>query len=83
MANDPYLDHNGIGWVIVFGAVLKIIKNILLFITMAYFGGLFWLIWCDISLNYISRPDESSFLLAYNLNFMDHNIGRSHQEMII
>ena len=59
MIDDPitacnsHIDHNRIGLVIMLGATLKILKNIIVFISLAYFGGILWLIWCDISYEYI------------------------------
>lgn len=47
---------------------------------MAYFGGVLWLIWCDICLTGIHQGNQPSFLLVNDLNFFDpdayHEEGR-------
>lgn len=82
LAEDPNLDHNYIGRVILLGAILKIIKNVLMFVSMAYFGGILWLIWCDISMTSIT-PDQPSFLLENDLNFMAEDATQRQTEIVL
>ena len=88
VASNPVLDHNYIGHVIVFGFVLRFIKNTVVFFSLAYFGGVLWLFWCHLCLEYINPSREqfgpdNNFLLAYNLNYTKKtNLSRTEPNII-
>ena len=65
--------------------LLKVLKNILWFFSIAFFGGVLWLIWCDILLTYYNpdRDPERSFLLTYNLEYLNPEFDRSEIEVVI
>ena len=46
-ANDMIQDHNGINLVIDLGVFLKLYKLVITIISLAYFFGIVWFIFCD------------------------------------
>lgn len=80
LANDRLIDHNHITRVIILGFLLRFTKNVVMFFALAYFGGILWLIWCEICLMYINPRFEPewgeedsahNFLLQYDLWFIN------------
>ena len=76
LASNAAIDHNYIGHVIMFGFGLRFMKNVIVFFSLAYFGGIIWLYWCYVCLKFINPRDDageplegSSFLLVYDLDF--------------
>ena len=62
MANDSNFDNNNITQIIWISFMFKIFKLVIIILTLSYFIGIFWFIFCD-----ITKSEEQD-----GENFFDH-----------
>ena len=55
-------DYNNIETVIYIGFIGKTLKMIFVLVSLSYFGGMLWLIWCDFSEYRLNEDWENTFL---------------------
>lgn len=65
LANDKNLDNNNIMKIIRISFFFKIIKLISLILTLSYFIGIFWYIFCDLTKDF--DEDDENFMIHFDL----------------
>ena len=66
---DMNKDHNGIVNILYFKYIMNTLRLIYALFMFSYFGGIIWLLLCDIFKTYFNRKGETNFIDEYKLWF--------------
>ena len=82
LAEDMFNDHNNIESLMYIGFVGQTLKLVFILLSLSYFGGMLWLIWCDFSSHRINEDWEPTFLQEYGLE-LHADLKKRPQEIIL